>query len=112
MLRSGLTVIELLIILVIILIVGSLIFAGVGGGGFLSETFDGKVVEKWTDVDWEGGKIYRVQVMKPDGEVDTWDSWWVHNKVQKGTWYKFKTLSGQISGVENTPQRVEVENGH
>lgn len=112
MFRNGFTLIELLIVLAIIAILGTLICAGIGGcGGILGTEYNAKVVEKWTDVDFDNNPIYRVQIVKQDDELVTLNSYWVHNDLHKGSYYKVKVFNGSISKAIALPQPVEVQNG-
>lgn len=109
MIRSGLTLIELLIVVVILLIVATLIFSATGIG---ASEYNAKLVEKWTDVDYEGNPIYRAQFVKSDDEVVTVDSYWYHNDLHKGSYYKVRIWGGRLTGITPNPQPIEVENGH
>lgn len=109
MLRSGLTLVELLVILVFVAVIGVLILSATGIG---SSEYDAKLVEKWTDVDYEGNPIYRAQFVKSDDEVVTVDSYWYHNTLRKGAYYKIKVFGGRLTGVTDMTQPVEVQHGH
>lgn len=111
MLRNGFTLIELLIVLAIVAILGILICAGIGGIGGMGTEYDAKVVEKWTDVNYDNQAIYRVQLAKEDDELVTLNSYWVHSELHKGSYYKIKVFGSTINGVTPLPQPVEVQNG-
>lgn len=101
--RSGLTLIELLVVVAIIAILVAIVFSTgiIGGKG----TFQAEVTEKWTDVDYEGNRVYRVRTVKPSGEVDTWNSYWCHDNVQVGVSYQFSYRGSYLSD----PQRLAVQ---
>lgn len=108
MIRNGFTLIELLVVLVILFILAALILGVTGIGG---AEYDAKVVEKWTDVDYEGNPIYRATFVKSDEETVTLDTYWHHNELHKGSYYRVKSWMGKLSKVSPLPQPVEVQNG-
>lgn len=110
LMRSGITLIELLIVLAIVVIVIALV--GSAAGLFGSSTFQATITDKWTDLDYEGNRVYRVRTVKDNGEVDTWNSYWVHDNVQVGVSYQFKASGGYLREANRLAlQPVRVEAG-
>jgi len=92
--RNGLTLIELLVVLCIIAIFAALILGAVGG--FTGKTFEAEVTDKWTDLDYEGVKMYRIRTLSPNGDVDTWNSYWCHDDIQVGVSYQFQARGAML----------------
>lgn len=111
MFRSGFTLIELLVVLVILAVVVLLIVSATGIG---ASEYDAKLVQKWTDVDYEGNPVYRAQFVKSDDEVVTVDSFWYHNDLHKDSYYKIRVFGGRLTGITPQPQPViiEAKDGH
>ena len=108
MFRQGFTLIELLIVIVILAILASLVVGALGG--FSSNTFQGEVLEKWTDLDGDGNRVYRVRTLSTNGDVDTWNSYWCHNEVQVGVSYEFKASAGFLRDAKRLAvQPVKVQ---
>lgn len=107
MVRHGFTLIELLVVVAIIAILAVLVL-GVFGVG--SVEYDAKVVEKWTDVDYEGNPIYRATFVRSDEETMTLDTYWCHNNIHKGSYYRIKCSMGKLRSAQALPQPVEVQN--
>lgn len=105
--RNGFTLIELIVVIVIIVIVGSIFVSAFNGCSGSGQTFTAEITDKWTDLDGDGDRVYRVRTVKPNGEVDTWVSYWVHDKVQIGTTYEFKASGGTLSSVKPAPQPIK-----
>ena len=111
MFRNGFTLIELLIVLIVLAIIaflGAVILGALVGG--MGTEYNAKVVEKWTDVNFDNQTVYRVQLAKEDDELVTLNSYWVHNDLHKGSYYKVKVFNGSISKATALPQPVEVQN--
>lgn len=111
--RNGFTLIELLVVVGIIAIIVVLL-AGVFGGilGVGSKTFEAEVTDKWTDIDYDNNKMYRVRTMTPSGEIDTWNSYWCHDDVQIGISYQFQAVGGSLSKASRLalqPVRITAE---
>lgn len=109
MFRNGFTLIELLVVIAIVFILVSIIVVPIVGFG--GTEYNAKVVEKWTDVNYDNQPIYRVQLAKEDDELVILNSWWVHSELHKGSYYKVKVFGSTINGVTPLPQPVEVQNG-
>lgn len=92
--RKGLTLIELLIVFCFLAILVSLILPLFFT--FSNQKFIGKVTEKWTDVDFDNTRIYRIRTVSQNEEVDTWDSRWIHGKVVVNKYYEFQVGYGAI----------------
>lgn len=113
--NRGFTLIELLVVFCFVFILIVLM------SGFISfffatvVSFDAKVIDKWTDMNADGSIVYRCRTMSSDGEVNTWDSCWVHNKIMNGEQYKFTVkmtylLSAKVIQPIETSNNVEVVN--
>lgn len=107
--RPAFTLIELLVVIVILSILAILLLGAFGAVFATPHTFDAKVIDKWTDFDGDGTTIYRIRTQAADGEVNTWNSWWVHNQIQNGVYYRFTSKMQSISKIENIPQPVAAE---
>jgi len=92
--RNGFTLIELLVVLCIIAILVALVVGAVGG--FTGKTFEAEVTDKWTDLDYDGNKMYRVRTVSPTGDVDTWNSYWCHDDIQVGVSYQFQASGAML----------------
>lgn len=105
--RSGFTLIELLVVVAILFVLVALV--GGVASTFLAQpvAFEAKVIDKWTDMDGDGDPVYRCRTQSVDGEVNTWNTYWVHAKISNGVYYKFTSKGAYISTVESTPQPVE-----
>jgi prepilin-type N-terminal cleavage/methylation domain-containing protein len=92
--RSGFTLIELLIVLCIIAILLALVMGAVAG--FTGTTFEAEATDKWTDLDGDGNKMYRIRTVSPTGDIDTWNSYWCHNDIQIGVSYQFQATGSVV----------------
>lgn len=106
--RNGFTLIELLVVVCILLVLVALVGGVVSTFMAPSVSFEAKVIDKWTDMDGDGNMVYRCRTQSPDGEVNTWNSYWVHGNITNGVYYKFTAKGFHLSTVENAPQPVEL----
>lgn len=113
--RNGFTLIELLVVLCIVTVLIALVMGAVGGfsGAFSGTVFEAEVTDKWTDLDYEGvNKMYRIRTVSPNGNVDTWNSYWCHDDLQVGVSYQFQVSGSYIrkaDRLEIQPVKVTTE---
>jgi prepilin-type N-terminal cleavage/methylation domain-containing protein len=106
---KGFTLIELLVVLAIIAILGVLVFSFIDIGS--DHTFTAEVIEKWSDLDGDNLKQYRVRTRTESNEVETWNSSYVHDKVTVGKWYNFKAGRIYLKTAEFVPSVPIEESG-
>lgn len=104
--RNGFTLIELIIVIAIIMVLAALILPAIGIFGTNSSFFDGYVTDKWTDIDGEGNSVYRCRTQSSTGEINTWNTFWIHNEISVGGYYKFASKSNLLTKVESTPSPI------
>jgi prepilin-type N-terminal cleavage/methylation domain-containing protein len=107
--NRGFTLIELLVVIAMLVILAT-IFSSMFSGCGTPNTFEGYVTDKWTDLDGDGDKVYRCRTQSPNGEVNTWNSFWVHNDISIGQYYRFQSKMTYLSKVQLLPTPVPVSN--
>jgi hypothetical protein len=99
--RKALTLVELIVAALIILVV---VVMAAGLFGFLDKSeFVGTVEQKYTILDGDGVRVYRVMVRKENGEADEWNSYHIHDKVLQGQTYKFTARGSFLTGAVLQP---------
>lgn len=94
--KKGFTLIELLVVIAIIAILAALIYPA-----FATKiAFQAELIEKWTDLDNDGMKLYRARTRTEEGDIETWNSYWVHDKIHPNQWYKFEKRASNLVSVE------------
>lgn len=100
--KKGFTIIELLVVVAIIAILLVVILPAIQLVFFSSsKTLTAEVTEKWTDILED--KIYRIRTRDESGGVETWDSHYIHDKIQVGKWYKFVIQGNYVKDLEELP---------
>lgn len=98
--RKGFTLIELLVVVAIIAILGLLISSATGTSIFgKPRTVEAQVTDKWTDIDGDGTKIYRIRTTSSTGEVDTWNSYYCHDDLQVGVSYRLNVSGSYVKNA-------------
>ncbi len=101
--RKAFTLIELLIVLTVVFMVAALIFGVVYKHSGPSKQFTAEVLEKWTDLDENNDRVYRLRTRTETGEVEAWESSSVHDQVKIGQWYKFEAKRTYLRKAEFVP---------
>jgi len=106
---NGFTLIELLVVLCIIAVLVSLVIGAVGG--ITGRTFEAEVTDKWTDLDLDDNRIYRIRTVSPQGDIDTWNSYWCHDDIHQGVSYQFQATGSVIRKSNRLAlQPVKIQN--
>ena len=105
--RNGFTLIELIVVIAIIMVLAALILPAIGIFG-TNSSFEGYVTDKWTDIDGEGNSVYRCRTQSSTGEINTWNTFWIHNEISVGGYYKLTSKSNLLTKAESTPSPIPI----
>ena len=97
--RRGLTLIELLVMLAIFFTILFMLSICVLPVLVQPTEVGGLVENKYTALNEEGSRYYRVLIRKNNGEADEYDSYWVHDKIAQGQAYGFKARGNSLIEV-------------
>lgn len=101
--NAGFTLIELLVVIAIIGILVALIAPAIGLFGTKVEAV-AQCVEKFTDLDPDGlNSVKTGRFRKEDGEILTYRTQYVHDKIKINEWYKLKIVGTSVNSVEFVP---------
>jgi prepilin-type N-terminal cleavage/methylation domain-containing protein len=107
--RRGLTLIELLTLIAIAAILLCLLYSGYSAIAPNTEV-TGTVIDKFSGVDSENYRFYRITVLGDDGDRNEYNSYWIHDKVTQGSRYRLKIRGNMaVDVLQQLPNPKEKE---
>lgn len=101
--RKAFTLVELLVVVAVIFIIAAIVAAVADKHFGNKKQITAEVLEKWTDLDGDGDRIYRVRTRTESGEIETWESRSVHEQLKTGQWYRFEATGVHLRTVQFVP---------